>query len=404
MTISSTRSERHVRLVDDLHPHPGSEHVRASAPDERRSCRSQPMLSDHDCLSMQPPLCCATVPPAHWVPDSQLQQCSTCGDTFNLVVRRHHCRCCGGIFCDACSSGRTSLPGWGIQASVRVCDDCRRFEAVQLPMLLAGDVFVKPGDWTGLRNKRFLRLSADQSRVVWTPWRRDEGRDDTAEKSAPASRLTCVSEEVERAGLVLAMGSEKLSFEAREPAQARAWAAALSRLLAINQQRHSYERLFGGVAPGLGSPRSVEIATPAISRLLEARSTGLVEAKQRALLVEAMTHSTSSWERMDAEEDAVRAERDAEAQRERRRARKRELERSIREKCAARPRTRYQVSPGGGVARRGPPPRPRTRAIPASPHAPTWLAAQVRSSPRLRAVRDPARFGAPQPGPSRENE
>ena len=73
-------------------------------------------------------------------------------------------------FCDTCSSGRTPLTGWGVELPVRVCDECHLLEVQQLPLLLAGDCFVKPGDWSSMRNRRYLRLSYDQSALVWAPW------------------------------------------------------------------------------------------------------------------------------------------------------------------------------------------------------------------------------------------
>jgi hypothetical protein len=45
----------------------------------------------------------------------------------------------------ACSSNFARLPGFGIEAPVRVCERCLAFESDQLPSLLAGDVFIKPG-------------------------------------------------------------------------------------------------------------------------------------------------------------------------------------------------------------------------------------------------------------------
>jgi len=46
----------------------------------------------------------------------------------NLVffTRRHHCRNCGGIFCDECSSKRTRIAQLGYDEPVRVCDICAR--------------------------------------------------------------------------------------------------------------------------------------------------------------------------------------------------------------------------------------------------------------------------------------
>ena len=48
------------------------------------------------------------------------------GTIFSLSKRRHHCRLCGDIFCDACSTHRTLLPLGGpeFEKPVRVCDEC----------------------------------------------------------------------------------------------------------------------------------------------------------------------------------------------------------------------------------------------------------------------------------------
>jgi hypothetical protein len=35
-----------------------------------------------------------------WLPDNQASKCPTCSRGFGLTVRRHHCRACGGVFCD----------------------------------------------------------------------------------------------------------------------------------------------------------------------------------------------------------------------------------------------------------------------------------------------------------------
>ncbi len=56
-------------------------------------------------------------PPPKWTPDSACSACADCGKPFGLsslltnlsISRKHHCRLCGGVFCDACSSGRIAL-------------------------------------------------------------------------------------------------------------------------------------------------------------------------------------------------------------------------------------------------------------------------------------------------------
>ena len=63
-----------------------------------------------------------------WKPDHDAPACEapSCGASFSWINRRHHCRACGGVFCDECSSSRVRLPthmGYG-QQKQRVCDLC----------------------------------------------------------------------------------------------------------------------------------------------------------------------------------------------------------------------------------------------------------------------------------------
>jgi ELMO/CED-12 family/FYVE zinc finger len=59
-----------------------------------------------------------------WMPDDAVTQCTGCGIQFSLLVRRHHCRACGLILCDDCSSSRVPLPQFGYADHVRVCNSC----------------------------------------------------------------------------------------------------------------------------------------------------------------------------------------------------------------------------------------------------------------------------------------
>ncbi|KAI9199826.1 uncharacterized protein BJ171DRAFT_199050 [Polychytrium aggregatum] len=65
--------------------------------------------------------------PQLWQPDEDAHQCRHCERRFTLFVRRHHCRWCGYIFCDACSSARISFPGQPSDLQHRVCDSCFLF-------------------------------------------------------------------------------------------------------------------------------------------------------------------------------------------------------------------------------------------------------------------------------------
>lgn len=59
--------------------------------------------------------------PADWV---ESDACMICSDKFSILNRRHHCRSCGGIFCQNHSSHIIALPDLGIYDQVRVCDNC----------------------------------------------------------------------------------------------------------------------------------------------------------------------------------------------------------------------------------------------------------------------------------------
>jgi hypothetical protein len=40
----------------------------------------------------------------HWTGDDEVDYCQRCNVRFELLLRKHHCRMCGGIFCAPCSS------------------------------------------------------------------------------------------------------------------------------------------------------------------------------------------------------------------------------------------------------------------------------------------------------------
>ena len=109
----------------------------------------------------------------------------------------------------------------------------------------------------------------------------------------------------------------------------------LSRLRAINRQRHSYEQLFGGVSGSVGSPRSVAVAVPPVSDYLVSRARSLLHARQAALDADLEKTPSPPWRAEDHVSERA-------AEEERRRERARELADAMREK-----------SEKNAVARRG---------------------------------------------------
>ncbi|KAG1708463.1 Zinc finger FYVE domain-containing protein 1 [Nymphon striatum] len=65
------------------------------------------------------------IAPSYWVPNSEIMNCSHCHKVFEDIESKHHCRACGGGFCEDCSNKSRPVPerGWG-NDPVRVCDNC----------------------------------------------------------------------------------------------------------------------------------------------------------------------------------------------------------------------------------------------------------------------------------------
>nr|CAD7397487.1 unnamed protein product [Timema cristinae] len=50
--------------------------------------------------------------------------CHRCRVAFGVVQRKHHCRACGQVFCAQCSSKTSTVPKFGFEKEVRVCEAC----------------------------------------------------------------------------------------------------------------------------------------------------------------------------------------------------------------------------------------------------------------------------------------
>jgi len=59
-----------------------------------------------------------------WLEDENAKICWDCKSNFDLIKRRHHCRFCGRVFCEACSSKKSPLTIFSYDGSVRVCSTC----------------------------------------------------------------------------------------------------------------------------------------------------------------------------------------------------------------------------------------------------------------------------------------
>ncbi|KAL8591173.1 hypothetical protein ACOMHN_057913 [Nucella lapillus] len=52
------------------------------------------------------------------------ERCALCRISFSLLQRKYNCRNCGDVFCQKCSSQSSTIPKFGFEKEVRVCDLC----------------------------------------------------------------------------------------------------------------------------------------------------------------------------------------------------------------------------------------------------------------------------------------
>eukprot|EP01135_Chromosphaera_perkinsii_P001088 Nk52_evm38s158 gene=Nk52_evmTU38s158 len=100
--------------------------------DEIRELRRK----NQDSLTVQQELCCQLqdiqlrmadyletyFQRAIWKVDNEAVKCPRCDVLFSLTQRKHHCRNCGDIFCNSCTSKRTMIAS--SKHPVRVCIEC----------------------------------------------------------------------------------------------------------------------------------------------------------------------------------------------------------------------------------------------------------------------------------------
>ncbi|GBP59968.1 Hepatocyte growth factor-regulated tyrosine kinase substrate [Eumeta japonica] len=87
--------------------------------------------------------------------------CHRCRVAFSLMLRRHHCRACGQVFCQQCSSKTSTIPKYGIEKEVRVCDAC--YEKMNRPQTAATKLEIVD------TSNDYGPAQQQQRRLNWTP-------------------------------------------------------------------------------------------------------------------------------------------------------------------------------------------------------------------------------------------
>ena len=104
-----------------------------------------------------------------WEKDENHPKCQNpkCNTAFSLTVRRHHCRCCGRIFCDKCCSHRgspidprTNKP---VPEQVRLCADCAKLARDKVVCTIRGSSSsMKNGDGSSNSNNNSSKKNGGQ--------------------------------------------------------------------------------------------------------------------------------------------------------------------------------------------------------------------------------------------------
>jgi hypothetical protein len=59
-----------------------------------------------------------------WVVDEDCDFCFICANEYSLFNRRHHCRVCGDLVCEDCSTGQVYISECHYLGLVRACNYC----------------------------------------------------------------------------------------------------------------------------------------------------------------------------------------------------------------------------------------------------------------------------------------
>lgn len=104
-----------------------------------------------------------------WMDDSEVSHCLGCKAEFSFLLRKHHCRMCGRIFCNNCSDNWLQTPH--SRKLRRVCRQCLLVEKKQKYELVLGDHDIEEdfrSDASDVSHRTDSVLSADAGRLDTT--------------------------------------------------------------------------------------------------------------------------------------------------------------------------------------------------------------------------------------------
>ncbi|CAM9953295.1 unnamed protein product, partial [Ectocarpus sp. 6 AP-2014] len=101
-----TRTPRRSNSGGDVNLGAAGRNIGFSSPVAATPRRRQTNLSTGKSQSVRGPMGSSSVDASMWVPDDMAPNCCVCKAEFAVYRRRHHCRTCGRVTCDDCSSKR----------------------------------------------------------------------------------------------------------------------------------------------------------------------------------------------------------------------------------------------------------------------------------------------------------
>jgi hypothetical protein len=219
-----------------------------------------------------------SLPKTHWVPDKDAKACGNkpCSKPFTVLLRRHHCRACGLVFCKQCVDARLLLDPETAEPvtkasstskkkaiAARVCVDCyeRAFRAANLENETRQRVVSCPGGSLEDENAHRLRNAEESSEES-----DDDARDEAVPNASP--RMSIQSESVSES-FPSSAASESVSFlstndseDSSSRTSARsgrsvtlrrnpptAFLSARTRIEALAEDPEGYERSVGAATP-----------------------------------------------------------------------------------------------------------------------------------------------------------
>eukprot|EP01083_Nonionella_stella_P058721 153756_1 len=105
-----------------------------------------------------------------WESDAERTRCPHCEQNFNILRRRHHCRQCGLVVCESCSSDKKYLPKY--DAKVRVCAKCFLLDSTESDVKTPAPVTKSiPSSEQKTPEKKYPKAASYQAQPQYQPAR-----------------------------------------------------------------------------------------------------------------------------------------------------------------------------------------------------------------------------------------